>query len=322
VRLYHPEIFQGSLKNRHYFEGWYFKSIDAGEQNAFAVIPGISLAGDKSHAFIQFLDGPNHRSFYFKYPLADFWVAKDKFEIKIGKSFFSRFKMQLDIDDPQAKITANLDFKNITPWPVSLLSPGVMGWYRFVPKMECYHAVLSFNHEITGGFEINGEKKDFTGGRGYSEKDWGTSMPSSWIWFQTNHFDESGVSIFGSIAKIPWLGSYFTGYIFGLLYRNKIYRFATYTGAKITRLTVEKLNIKAIVEDRDYKLEISASRQEGADLPAPKFGEMSSKVNESLRSKLSVKLINIRDNSVLFAGEGRNAGLEFVGDIEELLKGF
>jgi tocopherol cyclase len=322
LKIWSPEIFQGSLKNKHYFEGWYYKSVDAGENNAFAVIPGISLAGDKSHSFIQFLDGPNHKAYYFKHGVNDFWAAPDKFEIKIGKSYFSRFKMQLDIDEPQATIKARLDFKNIAPWPVSLFSPGVMGWYRFVPKMECYHGVLSFNHAISGYFDINGVRKDFTGGKGYSEKDWGTSMPSSWIWFQTNHFEENEVSIFASIAKIPWLGSFFTGYIFGLYLRGKIYRFTTYTGAKVSKLIVDKEQIVVIVEDRNYSLEMTAKREAGADLPAPLFGEMSSKVNESLKSKIFIRFTDKKSGAIIFSGTGRNAGLEFVGDINELLKGF
>lgn len=322
MKIWSPEIFQGRLSNKHYFEGWYFKSVDAKEQNAFAVIPGISLAGDKSHAFIQVFDRANHKAYYFKYGVDDFWAAKDKFEVKIGKSFFSRFKMQLDIDDQQAKIKAQLDFKNIISWPVSLLSPGVMGWYRFVPKMECYHGVLSFNHHIDGFFEIDGVKKDFTAGKGYCEKDWGTSMPSSWIWMQTNHFEEKEASLFGSVAKIPWMGSYFTGYIFGLYLKGKTYRFTTYNSSKVTRLSVDMENIQAAIENSNYNIEVSAKREQGADLPAPKFGEMSSKVNESLKSKIKVVLYDKKQNSVIFSDYGRNAGLEFAGNVKVLLEGF
>jgi hypothetical protein len=322
LKIYHPEVFQGNLAKQHYFEGWYYKSVDAAEQNAFAVIPGIALSGDKTHAFVQFLDGPNHKAYYFKYGIKDFWASEKRFEIKIGRNYFSADKMQLDIDQDGVRIKAELEFGDIVPWPVSLLLPGVMGWYRFVPKMECYHGVLSFNHSINGYFEINGERKDFSGGKGYCEKDWGTSMPSSWIWFQTNHFDEKDASVFGSIAKIPWMGSYFTGYIFGLFLKGKTYRFTTYNGSKVDRLYVDEDKIEAVVESREFKMEISAKREAGTDLPAPSFGEMSSKVNESLKSRIEVRLTDKKSNQVLFSGTGRKAGLEFVGDVKELLRGF
>jgi hypothetical protein len=199
-----------------------------------------------------------------------------------------------------------------------------MGIYAFIPFMECYHGVLSFNHSINGYLEINGEKKDFTGGKGYIEKDWGSSMPSSWIWMQTNHFDDEGLSLFGSIAKIPWLGSYFTGYIFGLLHNKRLYKFTTYNRAKIEKIQLTKNNIEIIIGDKKLELQINAIRTEGVDIPAPKLGEMTAKVNESLKSRINIKLFrkNKKEKILILSDTGRNAGLEFVGNLNELLKGF
>ncbi len=321
--IWKPGVFQGRGKKKDYFEGWYFKSIDKNEKNAFSIIPGISLSRDsqKSHSFIMILDARNQKMYYFTYPVSDFWANKDEFEIKIHDNFFSLKNIHLNINDGEAKIKASLEFENISPWPVRLLSPGVMGWYAFIPKMECYHGVLSFDHKIEGEIDINGINIDFNGGKGYMEKDWGTSMPSSWIWMQTNHFEEEGISLFGSIAKIPWLKNYFTGYIFGLLYKNHIYKFTTYNRAKISKLEVNDSKIEIKVENKDHILEIEADRTEGVDLPAPKLGEMTSKVNESLNSRIDLKFYS-KNRGLIFEGTGRNAGLEFVGDIIELLGGF
>jgi hypothetical protein len=199
-----------------------------------------------------------------------------------------------------------------------------MGWYAFVPYMECYHGVLSFDHNIEGSLETDGSRYDFTGGKGYIEKDWGVSMPSSWIWIQTNHFDEDAASLFGSVAKIPWRGSYFTGTIFGFYYQGKVFRFTTYTGAKVRRLRVDGRAIEINVEDKMFGLEIAADRQEGVDIPAPKLGDMTAKVKETLKSEIRVGLYqkNRGAREILFSGTGRNGGLEFVGDIGELLRGF
>ena len=243
VKIWKPEVFQGRGKKKDYFEGWYFKSVSKDEKIAYAIIAGVSISKkiDKSHAFIMLMDARKQVLHYFKYPISSFWANKDRFEIKIGNSFFSLYKIFLDIDDGQTTIKAQMEFENIVSWPVKWFSPGVMGIYAFIPFLECYHGVLSFNHTINGYVEINNEKRDFTGGKGYTEKDWGSSMPSSWIWMQTNHFDENGISLFGSIAKIPWLGSYFTGYIFGLFYKEKLYKFTTYNGAKIEKLQLLKI---------------------------------------------------------------------------------
>ena len=263
TKIWKPAVFQGEKKKKEYFEGWYFKLVDKDEKTAYAIIPGISISSDpsKSHAFVMFSDARNHRMWYFRYHIADFGFKNDEFEINIAKNYFSLNRVHLDLEDNQNKIKAKLEFKNIIPWPVTLFSPGVMGPYAFIPFMECYHGVLSFDHLIEGFISINGEIKDFSGGKGYMEKDWGTSMPSSWIWMQTNHFDEDRTSLFGSIAKIPWLKSYFTGYIFGFLYKGTLYKFTTYTGAKIDRLNVSNNKIEISIGNKHHYLEIDAKRE-------------------------------------------------------------
>jgi hypothetical protein len=324
--IYRPESFQGHGKTKDYFEGWYFKIVDKEEKKAFAVIPGISLSKDtsKSHAFVMVFDARNHKMSYFKYAVNEFRADKKKMEVKIGKNFFSTKQLQLDMDDGINKVTADVKMWNIIPWPVSIFSPGVMGWYRFVPFMECYHANLSFDHATDGYIKLNGENTDLSGGKGYSEKDWGTSMPQAWIWMQTNHFDDPGISLFGSVAKVPWLGGYFTGYIFGFFYKGKLHKFTTYNGSRVVRLGVTDDHIEILAENKESFLEIKADRAEGVELPAPKMGEMVARVNESLASCIDIKFYRKTPagKELLFSGIGRNAGLEFVGDLKVLLNGF
>ncbi len=321
MNLYKPEIFQGRGKTKKYFEGWYFKNVDFPEKNAISVIPGISITGDRDteHSFIQVLDGNHNRSFYFRFAKEDFRAEAKTFNIGIANSSFSGKSLKLDIEQEGNSVKADLSFENIIPWPVSLLSPGVMGWYGFVPFMECYHGVLSFNHRIKGWFEINGQRMDFNNGKGFAEKDWGESMPSSWIWLQTNHFSEPEASLFVSVAKIPWLGSFFTGFIAGLYLRGKIYRFATYTGVRVEKIIANNTGIELVISDKKHTLEISGDRIKGAELAAPKYGEMKSRVNETLQSKIRVRLLE--GGREIFSGEGRNSGLEFNGSIEELING-
>lgn len=324
--LWRPGAYQGFGRVKDYFEGWYYKSVDKEEKTAYAVMPGVSLSSDRasSYSFVMFLDSRGHKMFFFKYPLSDFVPERKKFEFTIGKSMFSNNSLMLDLDDGEHKIKSDLKFHDVRAWPVTLFSPGIMGWYGFMPKMECKHAILSFDHDIEGFFHIDGSMKDFSGGKGYMEKDWGASMPSSWIWMQTNHFETDGVSLTGSIAKIPWMGKHFTGYIFGMLCDGKLYRFATYTGAKVSRLETGDMNVWINVEDKKYRLEIDAERAAGVDLLAPVMGEMTGRVNESLSSVIHVKLFVKKKNGdvLLFTGAGRNAGLELKGDMVELIKGF
>ena len=51
MKLFRPEIFQGNLKKKNYFEGWYFKHVAQNGKHVFSFIPGISLTQNDRHAF-------------------------------------------------------------------------------------------------------------------------------------------------------------------------------------------------------------------------------------------------------------------------------
>ena len=68
------------------------------------------------------------------------------------------------------------------------------------------------------------KKIDFTGGRGYTEKDWGHSFPIGYVWMQSNHFSKPEISFKCSIAKIPFKIFSFNGFIAGLWLKKKTYR--------------------------------------------------------------------------------------------------
>lgn len=196
-------------------------------------------------------------------------------------------------------------------------APGIMGWYSFVPFMECYHGVVSVDHVISGELKVYGETVDFTGGRGYTEKDWGRSFPSAWIWVQSNHFDQDApVSLMASVANIPWIGSHFIGYIVGFLFNGRLYRFATYTGARMKASLGEK-TIRLAFRDKRYRLEITAHQAGTGELVAPISGKMVGKVSESMLSEAEVRFFD--NDRLLFSGTGKNAGLEAAGQVEELL---
>ena len=132
-----------------------------------------------------------------------FKPADDKFEVWLKGNFFSANKVILDLEELKGTIYQN----NITPWPKTLKAPGIMGWYSFVPFMECYHGVVSLHHTLAGQLTYEGKEINMDGGIGYMEKDWGTSFPKFWIWLQTNHFEQENVCLMASVARIPWLGS-------------------------------------------------------------------------------------------------------------------
>ncbi len=318
--VWHPAMYHGHGLRHDFFEGWYFKIADPSERRIWAVIPGVFLAASKgsserSHAFVQTLDGASGVSFYHRYPLEAFEASRREFDVRIGPNRFRSDLLSLDIDRPEERLSGELTFDGVVPWPVRFASPGVMGWYALVPFMECYHGVLGFDHAIGGSLTRNGDTFPFTGGRGYIEKDWGVAFPRSWVWCQSNHFGETGACLTASVGHIPWLWSSFRGFIVGLLHRGILYRFATYTGARLVSLRIEDAAVHLHCADKRRELLIDARRSGGGLLHAPFRTAMLQRVLESLTAEVSVRLLEHPSGRELFSGTGRHAGLEVGGDI-------
>lgn len=322
-QLFHPERYHGHGRKPPFFEGWYFKLVDAAEQHRYAIIPGIFLSQDPAehHSFIQVLDGLTGNATYHRYPASEFWAAEDDFLIRIGPNTFSANHLSLNIADEQRVVQGEVKLLNANPWPVSLLSPGIMGPFGWVPRMECNHGVVSLDHGLAGLLNIDGTAVDFSGGRGYTEKDWGAAFPAGYVWLQSNHFHKPGTSLVASIAIIPWGRRPFAGFIIGFWHKGKLHRFATYTGAKTEYLSIQDHQIDWTVGGRGKRLRMTALRAKGGLLYGPTREKMGDRIGETMLASVEVRLTAVGrlGERLLFAGCGRNAGLEVHGDLERLL---
>ena len=315
-KVWNPDWFQGNNKRKNYFEGWYFKLVNSETTAAFAIIPGISIGKDRnsSYSFIQLINGKTGDSEFIRFRMDEFRFSRKNFSISIGDNHFSRTGIKMEVKHTGIDISGSISFQDPISYPVRLLSPGVMGWYRFVPTMECYHGIISMHHSLHGTLGIAGESIDFTGGKGYIEKDWGKSMPLAWIWMQSNHFEREDLSVSFSIANIPWKKTAFTGFLIILSSKDKFYRFTTYTGARIKKILVENDRIQLEVYTKQYQLTIFAEASVWGDLQAPVYGEMSRTIRESIGAKISIRLQDSIGN-IIHEGTGDPAGLEVAGDI-------
>jgi len=312
TKVWHPALYQDGRTRRGYFEGWYFKATSASGAPTIAIIPGVSIEpAGRRHAFVQVMrdDGRTH---WFDLPWESFSSATDRFEIRVGDCRFTDREIVLDLDDGESRVRGTLAMGDPNPWPVRPLSPGIMGPFRFAPFMECYHGVLSLDHSVDGTIEVDGEPLELDGGRGYTEKDWGRSFPSAWVWVQSNGFERPGLSLTASIARIPWLGSSFVGSIVGLLVDGRLHRFATYTGARLVSLSHSSGAVEFALQDRRFRIEVRASGAVPGILRSPVLGRMVGQVEESLNGIVRVRLIERAGGRELFAGQGRSSGIEMM----------
>lgn len=308
--VWHPDHYHGWGLKKRFFEGWYYKLVSADERHAMAIIPGISMPENgESQAFIQVMDGKACQSVFHRFDATSFQASSDKFEVKLGENYFSGEKITLDLPG----LNGEIFFQNTNVWPKMLGAPGIMGWYSFVPFMECNHGVVSLHHTLLGNlWRPGGEQLDFSGGKGYIEKDWGRSFPRAYVWMQCNHFDtHERASLLASVAHIPWLNSYFIGFISGFWLDGRLFKFATYTGAR-KYLKINGQQVEMIFKSPSLELRILAEQAAGTPLKSPISGEMTGKVQESLQARLQVELL--QKGKRIFEGNGRNAGLEVVGE--------
>lgn len=321
--LYHPARFQSHTRRDGWFEGWYFKLVDADGRHPVAVIPGVSRdeAGGTSHAFVQTIRAGGTAR-YHRFDFDAFAWSDDRFSITVGDNRFDEAGLHLELE---GDLAGEVAFGTWVAWPVTVLSPGIMGWYRFVPRMECYHGVLSLDHTLDGVLsEGGGDPLDFSGGRGYTEKDWGTGFPSSWVWAQSNRFTDErgrarpGVSLTASVAKIPWLGSSFVGHIAGvLLDTGELVRFTTYTGSRLEAVETGGGSARVVVADRRHRLEITLSGARTGALKAPSLGAMTGRADEALDATVEIRLTDARGGT-RFSGIGTCAGAEIMNERDEL----
>ena len=318
----HPEAFHGQGKTSNFFEGWYIKLVSADTDQRWAVIPGI-FRGLKSDgvnsvdkAFVQVLDGKTGRSWFHEFAVEEFKAETREFRVSVGDNHFDSHGVRLNL--PQLKGTIKYSTP-IDPWPVTLASPGIMGWFGLVPFMECFHGVVSFGHGLQGTLEVEGSKTSFDAGRGYIEKDWGKGFPSGYVWMQTNHFaSDPEASFIGSVAIIPWLGSAFRGYIVGLKHSGKLHKWTTYNRSKETLLNIDDSHISWTLSGPDGVLELRAERVAGGLLHAPLRTAMHQRVEETMVATVDLRHIS-PTGEVIFESIGECAAMEVFGDLDRLL---
>lgn len=306
-----PTRYQGWGRLRRYFEGWYFKVVDPKNHLAYALIPGVSMdAEGQKHAFIQVLNGVEAKSSYHRFPFSDFAADRNKFAVSIGENSFSTTGCTARLPG----LSIAIRHQDVQPWPSRPLAPGVMGWYGFVPGMQCYHGLVSLHHRING--QINGlELSDVA--VGYIEKDWGSSFPNAWIWAQTNHLDHPAPnSLMISVADIPWLGRSFVGFLSTFLFEGELHTMATWTGAK-AEVSVMTNEVAVLLSDRRRQLKVVGKPGAGGNLASPIAGGMTGKINESLQAELEITFI--LDGQVRYQGPARWAGLEVTDNAKAVL---
>ena len=317
-KIFHPAIFQGNLQKNNYFEGWFLKHVTTDQGRVLSLIPGIALNSNDPHAFIQIMDGISGKTHYIPYPIDTFKWDRKEFKVQVGNSIFSLHGIDLDTESDSIELSGKLIYSNLTLYPGTLMSPGIMGWYSYIPFMECYHGIVSANHGLSGRLTYNNEEIDFSGGKGYIEKDWGTSFPETWIWLQCNHFPTWDASLFISVAKIPWMGKFFMGFIAFLYLNGKYHMFSTYNNSRLSPVEFDGEVLSIELSNKSHSIGARVRKNITGELKAPDSGNMTRRIKESNDSVVDLTFTD-KAGSIIFKETGQRGGLEISGKIFDYL---
>lgn len=195
-------------------------------------------------------------------------------------------------------IHGSVTYGHLTP-----LDTPIMGPFAHLP-MECAHWVESMGHSIDGGFWVDGDYWDFTGGRGYIEGDKGRSFPQRYTWLQCNDFPQN-TSLMLAIATIPLGFVGFMGCICVVHHQGQAYRLASYRGVRICRIRPNHITLT----QGALRLEISLEPGTSQVLKSPHQGVMGGLIHESNDTPLYVQLWN--HHALVVEGYSLHASFEW-----------
>lgn len=285
-----------------YFEGWYSKIVT--KELSLAVIFGVSITETKKYAFIQTNDTLTG-SYYEEFPWNQLSLQEHPFSVSMGDNMLSMQSMSLHLSNG---MQCSVDFSAMTPIHRSSYQPTIMGPFAYLKNMECIHAVISLQHDVTGTLRLK-DHSYIIDGLGYMEKDRGTSFPLNYTWFQSNHANKKMTAFFFSLAHIPMQKLHFQGCICILMVEGVQYRFATYLGAHIRYVKDKEIYV---ITQLPYKVYIKMVPNQTYGLLAPKNGNMDTMIYESLNSEAIVHVLKHgkRIHTLAF----KKGGYEHFGD--------
>ncbi len=185
-----------------------------------AFIPGVShdAVGGTSHSFVQVVR-PGGQTTYLEYPVEAFTLQPATASRSPSAPTASPRRAWCSTSTRDGvEVRGEISFGPLRPWPVTLHQPGIMGWYRFVPRMECYHGIVSLDHEVSGTLDHRRRTRRFRRRPRLRREGLGPLVPAvRGCGRSPTTSTAAGTSVQISVARIPWMGSAFVGFIAGVL---------------------------------------------------------------------------------------------------------
>ena len=271
---------------RFYYDGgkkpWFviWQNIICGGDDCLTVSPCICMSrGGGCKSFLQIYD--RYETYIVECPSGGFEACGEKYFVRLGKNIFSSDRMILCCDAPGLELRGEVRLSDFTPLRATMFSPSLMGPLSYVSFLKYYRDVISLTHFTAGEVSINGRPLSFSGGSGYIDMSWGSSLPFSWIWYQCCCFsDDPSVSIMVYCCGVPYSSSKVNAVAAVCRADGREYRFASYYGAHMYMTCRTPEETSFCIVQNDCKLKIRVKKDSYTSVFMPSDGQMNRVVRE------------------------------------------
>ena len=316
-KIYAPDLFHTNLKRRRFFECWEHKLISNDGQDILIVI-GVLILGKDRLCYNEIIDGKTGANYLVKYPIDQYKPSKTSMECQYATTRFSKEGIDLSIKNDTLSINGKITFGEFKAFPSSKLSPGLMGYFSFIPFMESYFKLVSLHHSINGKITINDKIYNFDKGSSYIEKGWGKKFPDSWLMIHCNTFTEPDTSFFVTFSPVKIIGTTIIGIQCFIMYNNEIINFSTYNNGKITLFKRLNKTLNIEIKNDTHYLDITVIPKKYGRIRIPSFRNRELFNLESSDSTVYINLL--KNNNIIKSFEGKNASFTFDEGIAGLIE--
>jgi len=316
--LWKPAVYQGPRRATQHYEDLCYKLLDAAGRTLL-LKPGCVVDGESGELRgtlgVETEAGGRRLTF----PADAFDYSRRSWRLRLGDCLFSDRRLELKLERKEIELSGLVRIHGGRGWPVRLFEPGALGRTALVPWIRSRFQVLNFDGPLSGSLRLDGTGFDFTDGRVYVEKSWGSESPTAWLRLQCNHFPGGGVCLVALLAELE--GPH-RGFVVGLWHRGELHRFSSFSGARPLRIEATKRGLSLRLEDRTRGLELELRRGAPAVEIAAAPVTSPGAVTDELGGRVRVRLYRraARGDHSEYEAEGRHAVYSRGGRIGRLIE--
>ena len=230
------------LGNGPHFEGWYYRATNPATGESWVLISAYwQNQKQETFGFNELIHSPSGTIWKQVVTGLDLQRIQQQagvLDVRIGGLHLFEGGVRGTIESEKfGSVELDWDIDSCVYWggPSEWNNRWTMGWATEAPGVPLRWHVDQLKGTTTGTVSFGGEIYTIDGSALHQEKNWGRAFPSSWVWFQSNVFDNRPDVAFaaagGAIFPVGWSPD---GYMAGLRWKDQFFTWRTQDGHRFS----------------------------------------------------------------------------------------